>query len=100
MSVALENPANGKRNPETYYCAPDYAPYPTHVYPDSMSQFSVEVEFRDPRGMASYPVDGSQLADARLVVKSYVPVAHLTRHLIVPDIRLGDWASVEGAQRR
>ncbi|HZF27567.1 MAG TPA: hypothetical protein VE907_00475 [Gammaproteobacteria bacterium] len=96
VSVTLENPANGRRNPERHYCAPDYTPYPAHVYPDSTSQFGADLQFRDSDGLATYPVDGSQLADAQVVLKSYSPVAHFTRRLVIPEIRLEDWAAVEG----
>lgn len=26
-------------------------------------------------------------------LKSYEPVAHFTRHLVITDVRLGDWAA-------
>jgi len=97
VGVALVNPASGKRNPESHYCAPDYTPYPTHVYPDSTSLFGVDIEFRDLRGLVTYPVDGSQLADARVILSSYLPAAHFTRRLVIPEVRLGDWAAVAAA---
>lgn len=94
VGVTLENPTNGKRNPESQYCAPDYTPYTAHIYPDSTSRFGVGIEFRDLRGLGKFPVDGSQLADARVILKSYLPAAHFTRRLVIPEIRLGDWAAV------
>jgi hypothetical protein len=94
VGVTLENPTNGKQNPESHYCAPDYTPYTAHIYPDSTSRFGVGIEFRDLRGLAKFPVDGSQLADAQVILKSYLPAAHFTRRLVIPEIRLGDWAAV------
>jgi hypothetical protein len=93
VSVTLENPANGRRNPENRYCDPDYSPYPVHIYPDSTSQFGIGIKFRDLQGLAHYPVDSSQLGEAQLILKSYRPIAHFTRRLVIPEIRLGDWAA-------
>ena len=93
VSMTLDNPTNGKRNPANLHCDPDYAPYPVHVYPDAMSQLGGGIRFRDIRGLAKYPVDGSQLADARVLLKSYRPEAHFTRRLVIPDIRLSEWTA-------
>jgi hypothetical protein len=91
--VTLENPANGKRNPESWYCDPDYAPHRVPVHPDAVSWLGGEVRFRDSPGLARYSVDGSQLADARLTLKSFRPRAHFTRRLVIPDIRLSEWTA-------
>ncbi len=93
VTVALENPRNGRRNPPTPYCEPNYAPLSPHIYPDAISHFGAEIKFRDLEQLAKYPVDGSQLADARVILKSYEPAAHFTRHLVILAIRLGDWAA-------
>src|SRR5262249_12923067 len=39
FSLELENPENGRRNPENFSCNPDYAPYRLHLFPDALSQF-------------------------------------------------------------
>jgi hypothetical protein len=93
VSVALENPTNGQRNPENRYCDPDYTPYPVHFFPDAMSQLGAGIRFRDVQGLARYPVDGLQLAGSRVVLKSYRPHAHFTRRLVIAEIRLGEWAA-------
>lgn len=93
VTVALENPRNGRRNPETPYCEPDYSPLSPHLYPDAMSHFGADIQFKDLQHLAKYPVDGSQLAAARVSLKSYEPVAHFTRHLVIANIRLEDWAA-------
>ena len=90
VTVTLENPLNGRRNPPAGGCAPDYTPYPTHVYPDALSQFGFGIPFRDPQRLARYPVDGVQLGQAKVILQSYRPVAHFTRQLVIADIRLGD----------
>jgi hypothetical protein len=42
---------------------------------------------------AQYPVDGSQLAESQVVLRTYQPLDHFTRRLVIPEIRLKDWAS-------
>ncbi|HEY4341802.1 MAG TPA: hypothetical protein VGM97_17795, partial [Steroidobacteraceae bacterium] len=92
VTVALENPGNGKRNPETPYCTPDYAPLRPHFLPDAMSHFGADIKFQDLQQLAKYPVDGSQLGDARVTLRAYEPRAHFTRRLIIPDVHLENWS--------
>ena len=92
--MTLQNPANGERNPEKRYCDPDYAPYAAHFYPDATSQWGGGIPFRDVQNLARYAVDGSQLAAAQVWLKSYRPEAHFTRRLVIPEIRLRDWAAI------
>jgi len=93
VSIALENPRNGRRNPQTPYCEPDYAPLSPHIHPDALSHFGADIKWRTLQQLAKYAVDGSQLADARVSLRSYEPAAHFTRHLVIPAIRLADWAA-------
>jgi hypothetical protein len=93
VTIALENRRNGRRNPATPYCEPDYAPLRPNFHPDAMSHFGADIKFHDLQQLAKYPVDGSQLAEARVSLKSYEPMAHFTRRLVIPDLRLGDWAA-------
>jgi hypothetical protein len=87
----LENVVTGQHNPPYSFCNRYYPAITAHFIPDAMSRFRGELHFRDPQGLAKYPVDGSQLANIRVALKTYTPVAHFTRHLIIPEIRLGDW---------
>jgi len=93
VSVTLENPVNGRRNPEQWNCHPDYAPYRTHPYPDAIAQLGADPPFRDVDGLTQYPVDASQLPDAQVNLKSYRPKAYFTRRLVIPQIRLSEWAA-------
>ena len=88
----LENPQTGKRtNAQIPGCALNYSPYFERVEGDSMSRFNRTFPFRDPSGQIEYPVDGSQLKDAQVAIEVYQPLAHFTRQVVIPDIRLGDW---------
>jgi hypothetical protein len=90
-TFVLENTTTGQKNPASSRCSASYAPYTMYgLYPvitPSVNRQAV----RDPQGLAKYPVDGSQLANAQIFIKTYKPVAHFTRHLTIPEIRLGDW---------
>lgn len=90
-NAVLENPVSGKRNPPRNFCFPDYRPYTTPFMRFAMSPFGIDLNFRDPQGLAKYPVDSAQLADAQVALKTYKPVAHFTRHLVISEIRPGDW---------
>jgi hypothetical protein len=100
VSITLENPTTGTRNPDNLRCDPDYAPYSVHVFPDSMSHSGSAIKFRDLQGLAEYPVDSSQLGKARVILKSYRPAAHFTRRLVIPDIRLNEWTTTTTSSPR
>jgi hypothetical protein len=93
-TVFLEHVPSGRRNPPIPFCDPDYSPYERRrVIPDAMGRFGRNLPFRDPTGLAHYPVDGSQLAESRVVLRTYQPLDHFTRRLVIPEIRLKDWES-------
>jgi hypothetical protein len=90
-TFALKNIINGQQNPPTRFCNKYYPPITAHFIPNAMLNFGVDLHFRDPQGLAKYPVDSSQLANAQVLIKTYGPIAHFTRHLTIPEVRLGDW---------
>ncbi len=90
-TVFLEHGASGRRNPAMSACSADYAPYFGQYIPDAMSRFGVNLPFRDPTGLARYPVDGSQLPESHVVLRVYRVEDHFTRRLVIPGIRLKDW---------
>lgn len=100
IGAILENPTAGRANPERLSCAPDYIPFALHVLPDALSQFGGGVKFRDPQGLIRFPVDGSQLSNARVRLTSYRPVAHFTRRVVIPELRPADWITTVDAERR
>lgn len=92
-SVFLEDTATGTRDPERSTCFSDYTPFLDRPLGDGFTHFGVNVPFRDPSGLAKYPVDGPQLRQSQVVVRLYEPVDHFTRSLVIPQIRLRDWAA-------
>jgi len=87
----LEHIPSGRRNPEQSGCIADYSPYFRRLAPDAMSRGGVAFRFRDPSGLAKFPVDGPQLAESRLVVRFYEPEDHFARHVETSEIKLRDW---------
>jgi hypothetical protein len=90
MTLFLENARSGARNSMASSCSPNYGLSRTAL-PDAIQTYGLSIPFRDPSGLAKYPVDGSQLAESRVVIRLYEPVDHFTRTLTIPNIRLGDW---------
>jgi hypothetical protein len=91
LDVVLEHAPTGRRNPEVSLCVPDYTPYPGHTFPDALSRFGGRLPFYDPLGFVHYPVGGSQLSEARVLVTAFQPVQHLVRRVAIPAVRLEDW---------
>jgi hypothetical protein len=91
MTAFLENPATGLRNPPLSGCRPDYAPYVGQVVYDAIGRMGTNLPFRDPAGLAKYPVSGPQLKQARAVLRVYREQEHFTRRLVIPEVRFSDW---------
>jgi hypothetical protein len=87
----LENASNGERNPARSTCRSDYSPYGSRPLPDGFLRFGTNLQFRDPSGLAKFPVDGPQLPNSRVVIRVYEPEDHFTRSLVIPQITLKDW---------
>jgi hypothetical protein len=91
-SFFLENPIKETRNPARLGCGDDYQPYFGHYQPiDIITRVGANLPFHDMSGLAKYPVDGSQLAQAQAVIRLYRAQDHFTRRLVIPEIRLGNW---------
>ena len=89
-TVFLENFSTGAQNPPRAICRGDYGLLWVPL-PDVIARYAGNVPFRDATGLAKYPVDGSQLAESKVVIRLYEPVDHFTRTLEIPNIRLEDW---------
>lgn len=90
-TLFLEREATGQRNPERSSCHGDYSPYSGWYTGDNMARFGANIPFRDPSGLAKFPVDGPQLSQSRVVIRVYEPEDHFTRALMIPQIKLQDW---------
>jgi hypothetical protein len=89
LSMALER--EGRRNPEKFVCDLNYEPPALRFDVDPVDHAQVELPFRDPAGLAHFPVDESDLHTAQVAIKVYEPQDHVFRRLVVPDLRPSDW---------
>jgi|HubBroStandDraft_2_1064218.scaffolds.fasta_scaffold62775_2 hypothetical protein len=90
-TLFLENEKTGERSPERSPCHGDYSPYSGWYTGDNIARFGANIPFRDPSGLAKFPVDGPQLPNSRVVIRVYEPEDHFTRSLVIPQIKLRDW---------
>lgn len=90
----LQNPGTGAHNPDLHGCLDDYSPYfGRYKPPDIIRREGFNLTFRDTAGLVRYPVDGSQIGSAQVVLKSYSVAGQFTARLVIPSIRLADWAA-------
>jgi hypothetical protein len=90
----LEYMPTGQRNPARFDCG-SYSSLARLVqnpnFPARLQKPRVALPFRDPAGLAHFPVDGSKLRESRAVLQLYRVRDHFTRRLVIPDVRLGEW---------
>ena len=90
-TLVLEDPTSEKRNPELHLCSPNYTPFPLNIR-DVLNVFGGALPFRDPSGLAHYPVDGKRVQSARISLTTHHATEHFRLELVIPDIRLAEWA--------
>ena len=90
-TVFLENTTSGARNPSRSACLSEYGPFYDQPAPDDISRFGTNLPFRDPAGLAMYPVNGPQLPQSRVVIRQYQPQDHFTRTVTIWHAKLSDW---------
>jgi hypothetical protein len=96
-AVILEDPQTNRRNPALHLCDPRYGPAHRLGPEDAVGRSHLSIPFRDPSGLAHYPVDSAAIERARLVVTAYDPVAHFRTTLTIPSIRLVEWSFPNGS---
>lgn len=90
-SAYLENGATGLRNSEIFSCIPNYAPQLERMSMDPMTHFGLNLPVRDPAGPAKNAIDGSELANSKVVVQVYKPQAHFVRRVIISPLDVSEW---------
>ena len=95
LEAFLEHTPSGRRNPTRFVCWPNYSPYSAQYTPDSLTRFDGALPFQDLSGLAKYPVDAWRLPESRVVLRVYQPQEHFTRRLVIPEIHLSNWESLE-----
>jgi hypothetical protein len=90
----LVDPATGAHNPIVHGCRNDYSPWFGRYTPlSTISVSAANLRFRDPGAIVHYPVDASKIKNAKVVIRSYQPVAHFERLVTLSNIRIADWVS-------
>jgi len=85
-SATLYGP-NGRHNPEVLICTQDYKPYFLPLT-GVLTVLGADLPIRDPFGLATYAVDGSELGRSYVLLKTYAVSDHFTRKLIVSPLQL------------
>jgi hypothetical protein len=90
----LEYMPGNQRNPDRFGCG-QYASLAgalmNPLFAARLVPSGIVLPFRDPAGLAHFPVDGSKLPESRAVLQLYRVRDHFIRKLVIPDIRLRDW---------
>ena len=95
VSFVLENASTGLRNPEFVNYMANYSPSLLAYIPDSMRRAGANLPFRDASGVARYPIDASQLKNARVDIRTCAARDHFTRKLAIDGVRLNDWRGLD-----
>jgi hypothetical protein len=101
FTAFLEHTPSGLRNPEIHLCEPDYTPSAlgANLWPNVLDRKGGEIPFFDRSGLVRYPVDGTRLTEAHLLIETYEPRDHFTRHLNIPNTRLSDYSLAVSSAR-
>lgn len=91
MTIVLEDPRTHVHNPPLHQCGFDYSPVIRGPFEDPLVRFRIALPFSDLSHLIRFPIDAPQIQDARLLLETYTPAAHLRRQLIFPAARLSDW---------
>jgi hypothetical protein len=96
LRVLLEYAPTGQRNPGEPLGCGSFAPFVLSPRFPVLVPFSRLLRFRDPTDLATYPVDGSKLRDARVLVQIFRVQDHFVRRIVIPAIQLKDWEPEAG----
>jgi hypothetical protein len=88
-TVTLEGP-DGKRDPESPDCSPNYRPFAA-LWSAPQTFYGIDVQVHDATGFVQYPIPSSQFAESRLLLTTYSVRDHFTRALTTPALRLANW---------
>ena len=94
ISVTLEHPPTGARNRRGGGCRPDFSLYRSGFYRDDvLGHLMVALPFTDPSVPDPLAVRVSMLAEATVTARAYQAQDHFVRHMVIPEIRLREWAT-------
>jgi hypothetical protein len=91
IAATLEDPQTEKRNPELTGCLLDYAPFRLQPSMDVVRPLRISLPFRDPTGLAKFPVNTSAIERAQVRLTTFAPVTHFSGSLSIQNVRLSEW---------
>ena len=92
-SVVLEAKALGARNHRGGACQPSYSPFRSNLEGDVLGRAVFPMPFADPSIGDPTLVTPAMLSQATVTARSYEVRDHFVRQLVIPQIRLRDWAT-------
>jgi hypothetical protein len=95
-AVVLEDPQTNKRNPELHVCTLSYGPFHRVAQEDAVGRSLLSIPFKDPSGLAQYPVDATAIGHARIIITAFDPIAHFHSVVSIANIRLSQWQMPNG----
>ena len=81
---------DGKRDPDSPDCSPNYRPFAA-LWTSPLTYFGIDVQVHDATGFVQFPIAPSEFAESHLLVTTYRARGHLARSLATPVLRLADW---------
>jgi hypothetical protein len=95
VSIVLEHTPSGARGLPDTFCRPDYSPFRRGYNSDALSRFTERLSFGSVSGVDLSPIKETMLPESQVKARLYEPQDHFSRQLIIPEVRLKDWASTE-----
>jgi hypothetical protein len=92
--VVLEHAATGARNLRAGGCRPDYSPLRARFDQEgALNRFVISLPFTDASIRDPSVVKASMAAEATVTARAYDAEDHFLRKVVIPEIRLKDWAT-------
>jgi hypothetical protein len=91
VNVVLIHARSGAQNPPIDACRADYSPFPLGLPIHLVRRFGTDLPTSDRTTRNPLPVSTRLATEADVVVTSYEAQAHLTRRMVVNNIRLNEW---------
>jgi hypothetical protein len=82
--------ADGKRDPDSPDCSPNYRPFAA-LWSAPLTYYGMDVQVHDATEFVQYPVPPSEFAESHLLVTTYRVGDHFTRSFVTPALHLAEW---------
>jgi hypothetical protein len=92
-SVVLEDQAVEAHNRRVSTCRPNYSPFRSDFQGDVLGRIALSMPFADPSIGDPTLVTPAMLGQATVTARFYEVRDHFVRQLVIPQIRLRDWAT-------